>query len=186
MPIKLIVGLRNPGSKYTKTRHNVGEWMLRAVSSASWLTKKDFFGDVAELQISGQKVWGLLPNTYMNLSGQAVAAMSRFYRLFPQEILVIHDDLDLPVGVVRLKQGGGHGGHNGLQDIIRHLGADFYRLRIGIGHPGDKSQVANYVLHEPSAVEKKDLDFAIAQTIPYVADIIAGNMSAVMNELHRR
>ena len=125
MPIKLIVGLRNPGSKYTKTRHNVGEWMLRAISSAGWLTKKDFFGDVAELQISGQKVWGLLPNTYMNLSGQAVAAMSRFYRLFPQEILVIHDDLDLPVGVVRLKQGGGHGGHNGLQDIIRHLGADF-------------------------------------------------------------
>ncbi|NDH08291.1 MAG: aminoacyl-tRNA hydrolase [Gammaproteobacteria bacterium] len=186
MPIKLIVGLRNPGSKYAKTRHNVGEWMLHAAAPATWLNKKDFFGEVAELEISGQKVWGLLPNTFMNLSGQAVAAISRFYRFTPQEILVIHDDLDLPVGSVRLKQGGGHGGHNGLQDIIRHLGADFYRIRIGIGHPGDKSQVANYVLHEPSVVEKKDLDFAIAHTIPYFADIIAGNMSAVMNELHRR
>ena len=186
MPIKLIVGLRNPGLKYAKTRHNVGEWMLHAATSAAWLGKKDFFGDVAELDISGQKIWGLLPNTFMNLSGQAVAAMSRFYRLSPQEILVIHDDLDLAVGVVRIKHGGGHGGHNGLQDIIRHLGADFYRIRIGIGHPGDKTQVANYVLHEPSAVEKKDLDCAIAHTLPYLTDIVTGNISAVMNELHRR
>lgn len=186
MPIKLIVGLRNPGTKYANTRHNVGEWMLYAASNVNWLTKKDFFGDVAELQIAGQKVWGLLPNTFMNLSGQAVAAMSRFYRIPTQEILVLHDDLDLPVGFVRLKHGGGHGGHNGLQDIIRHLGADFYRLRIGIGHPGDKSQVANYVLHEPSVAEKKDLDFAIARTIPFLPDIVAGNMSVVMNELHRR
>jgi PTH1 family peptidyl-tRNA hydrolase len=185
MRIKLIVGLRNPGTKYAKTRHNAGEWLLHAATSAQWLNKKDFFGEVTEIELAGQKIWGLLPSTYMNLSGQAVAAMARFYRLNPQEILVVHDDLDLPVGVIRLKQGGGHGGHNGLQDIVRHLGADFYRLRIGIGHPGDKSQVANYVLHEPSVVEKKDLDFAISRAIPYLPEIVSGNMAAVMNELHR-
>jgi PTH1 family peptidyl-tRNA hydrolase len=186
MSIKLIVGLRNPGDKYAKTRHNAGAWVLEAIGS-NWQLKKDFLGEVSELTWIDCKALGLLPNTYMNLSGQSVGAVTRFYRYQPEEILVIHDELDLPVGAIRLKKGGGHGGHNGLQDIIRHLGShDFYRLRIGIGHPGDKKDVSNYVLHVPSASEKKLLDEAIEKIMPFLPQIIKGDMALVMNELHRR
>jgi len=185
MSIKLIVGLRNPGDKYAKTRHNAGAWVLEAISS-NWQSKKDFLGEVAEISWPDCKVLALLPNTYMNLSGQAVGALARFYRYQPEEILVIHDELDLPTGRVRLKKGGGHGGHNGLQDIIRHLGSpNFYRLRIGIGHPGDKNDVANYVLHTPSASERKLLDAAVDKILPYLPQIIKGQIDLVMNELHR-
>lgn len=186
MTIKLIVGLRNPGNQYAKTRHNVGAWVLEAMP-LNWQAKKDFLGEVAEYLAADGKVSCLLPLTYMNLSGQSVGAIARFFRYQPDEILVIHDDLDLPVGAIRLKKGGGHGGHNGLQDIIRHLSStDFYRLRIGIGHPGDKKEVSNYVLHAPSNEEKKLLEEAIAKAIAYIPDIIQGNMALVMNELHRR
>jgi peptidyl-tRNA hydrolase, PTH1 family len=185
MTIKLIVGLRNPGDKYAKTRHNAGAWVLEAISS-QWQTKKDFLADISEISWTDCKVLGVLPNTYMNLSGQSVAAVARFFRYRPEEILVIHDELDLPAGRIRLKKGGGHGGHNGLQDIIRHFGSnEFYRLRIGIGHPGDKNQVANYVLHTPSAGEKKLLDEAVDKIINFLPQIVKGQIEMVMNELHR-
>ena len=186
MPIKLIVGLRNPGDKYAKTRHNVGAWVLQALNT-NWQQKKDFLGEVAEISWPDCKVMGLLPSTFMNLSGQSIGALARFYRYQPEEILVVHDELDLPTGTIRLKKGGGHGGHNGLQDIIRHLGSpEFYRLRIGIGHPGDKKDVANYVLHVPSVNEKKLLDEAIDKVLPFIPQIIKGDFAFVMNELHRR
>ena len=144
-------------------------------------------GEVCEIQWPDIKVWGLMPTTFMNLSGQSVSAFARYYRIQPEEILVIHDDLDLPVGAVRLKQGGGHGGHNGLQDIIRHLGRnDFHRLRIGIGHPGDKSEVSNFVLGVPGQAERKALDDAIDNTLPYMSKMVHGDMAQVMNQLHRR
>jgi PTH1 family peptidyl-tRNA hydrolase len=190
MTIKLIVGLRNPGERYAKTRHNAGAWVLESLSremNTSWLHKKEFLGEVVEWSWSNTKVLGLLPNTYMNLSGQSVSALARFYRYQPDEILVIHDDLDLPVGTIKLKKGGGHGGHNGLQDIIRHLGSsEFYRLRIGIGHPGDKSLVANYVLHPPSVAERQLIDRAIEQVLPCFSDIVQEHIQQVMNVLHRR
>ena len=186
MTIKLIVGLRNPGEKYAKTRHNAGAWVMENMN-LQWLLKKDFLGEVADFTLSGCKALGLMPLTYMNLSGQSVGAVARFFRYQPEEILVIHDELDLSPGAIRLKKGGGHGGHNGLQDIIRHLGsADFYRLRIGIGHPGDKKEVSNYVLHTPSIGEKKLIEEAIYKLLTLMPDILQGNMAFVMNELHRR
>lgn len=188
--IKIIVGLKNPGERYANTRHNAGAWLLEALTKSkhiSWTLKKDFLGHVAEWSLAHGKVLGLLPTTFMNLSGQSVSALARYYRLEPEDILVMHDDLDLPVGAVRLKKGGGHGGHNGLQDIIRHLGsAEFYRLRIGIGHPGDKTQVANYVLNAPGHDERNKIDEAIAQTLPLMSSLLEGEMAQVMNILHRK
>lgn len=190
MTIKLIVGLRNPGDRYAKTRHNVGAWLVESLAHElhqSWTLKKDLLAELSEFVIAQQKVFSLMPTTYMNLSGQSVAAVARYYRLQANEILVIHDDLDLSVGSIRLKYGGGHGGHNGLQDIIKHLGtADFYRLRLGIGHPGDKTQVANYVLSPPSQEERKILDAVILQVLPYFPQLISGEIELVMNALHRR
>jgi len=190
MTLKLIVGLRNPGEQYQKTRHNVGAWLLMSLAdqlNRSWTLKKDLLAEYTELHCDGKKILAMMPTTYMNLSGQAVAGFVRYYRLKAEEILVVHDDLDLPVGSLRIKRGGGHGGHNGLQDIIRHLGtADFYRLRLGIGHPGDKSEVANYVLSSPSLTDKKILDELIEQVLAYFPQIIDGKMEAVMNALHRR
>jgi PTH1 family peptidyl-tRNA hydrolase len=190
MTIKLIVGLKNPGEQYAKTRHNAGAWVLEELARAmptTWATKKDMLAELAEWVFPSGKVLALLPTTFMNLNGQSVSAVARYYRIEPNEILVAHDDLDLPVGVVRIKKGGGHGGHNGLQDLIRHLGsADFYRLRMGIGHPGDKTQVANYVLNAPTASERKLLTEAVEQVIPYIPRIVQGDIEAVMNSLHRR
>ena len=186
MTIKLIVGLRNPGAKYSKTRHNAGAWVLEALNTV-WQNKKDVFAEVSDIHLQDVQFLGLMPNTYMNLSGQAVGAMARYYRYQPEDILVIHDDLDLPVGSLRLKQGGGHGGHNGLQDIIKHLSsASFYRLRIGIGHPGEKSQVANYVLHPPSSEERQILDDTVTRAISFLPQIVKGDIASVMNTLHRR
>lgn len=190
MTLKLIVGLRNPGEQYQKTRHNVGAWLLMSLAdqlNRAWTLKKDLLAEYTELNFDGKKVMAMMPTTYMNLSGQAVAGFARYYRLQAEEILVVHDDLDLAVGTLRFKRGGGHGGHNGLQDIIRHLGtADFYRLRLGIGHPGDKTEVANYVLSSPSMSDKKILDELIEQTLAYFPQIVDGKMEAVMNALHRR
>jgi PTH1 family peptidyl-tRNA hydrolase len=190
MTIKLIVGLKNPGEQYAKTRHNAGAWVLEALANSmptTWATKKDMLGEIAEWIFPSGKVLALLPTTFMNLNGQSVSAVARYYRIESNEILVAHDDLDLPVGAVRLKKGGGHGGHNGLQDLIRHLGSnDFYRLRMGIGHPGDKTQVANYVLNAPTASERKLLTDAVEQVLPYIPRIVQGDIEAVMNSLHRR
>jgi PTH1 family peptidyl-tRNA hydrolase len=148
--IRLIVGLGNPGPEYAATRHNAGFWFIDEVASrlrAPLVPERGYFGLAGRANVSGQAVWLLKPTTYMNLSGKAVAALARFFKIEPAEILVAHDELDLPPGQVKLKQGGSHAGHNGLRDIHAQLGsADYWRLRIGIGHPGVKDQVVDYVL----------------------------------------
>ncbi|QGM81024.1 aminoacyl-tRNA hydrolase [Otariodibacter oris] len=164
--IKLIVGLANPGAKYEETRHNAGEWLINEIArqySVSLKEESKYFGKVAKINPAQGEVRLLVPTTFMNLSGKAVGALANFYRIKPEEILVAHDELDLPPGVVKIKQGGGHGGHNGLKDIIASLGNDknFYRVRIGIGHPGHKDLVASYVLGKPSPTDKPLIDAAV-------------------------
>ncbi|VDY64455.1 Peptidyl-tRNA hydrolase [Shimwellia blattae] len=166
MTIKLIVGLANPGAEYAATRHNAGAWyvdLLAGNARAPLKEEPKFYGYTARLTLEGQDVRLLVPTTFMNLSGKAVAAMATFYRINPDEILVAHDELDLPPGVAKFKLGGGHGGHNGLKDIISKLGnnPNFYRLRVGIGHPGDKNKVVGFVLGKPPVSEQKLIDEAI-------------------------
>lgn len=165
-PIKLIVGLANPGAEYAATRHNAGAWYIDYLAqrhNQSLKEESKFYGYTGRLNIGGEDVRLLVPTTFMNLSGKAVAAMATFYRIAPEEILVAHDELDLPPGVAKFKQGGGHGGHNGLKDIISKLGnsLDFHRLRIGIGHPGDRNKVTGFVLGKPPASEQKLIDDAV-------------------------
>ena len=155
-PPAAIVGLGNPGSEYAKTRHNAGYWLLDRLTSECGETMRPeakFLGDVGQISLAGHSVRLLKPTSFMNESGQSVRRFIDFYKLDPERILVIHDDLDLSPGTARLKRGGGHGGHNGLRDVIARCGRDFLRLRIGIGHPGDKRQVANYVLKQAPAGE---------------------------------
>ena len=155
-PPAAIVGLGNPGSEYAKTRHNAGYWLLDRLTSECGETMRPeakFLSDVGQISLAGHSVRLLKPTSFMNESGQSVRRFIDFYKLDPERILVIHDDLDLPPGTARLKRGGGHGGHNGLRDVIARCGRDFLRLRIGIGHPGDKRQVANYVLKQAPAGE---------------------------------
>ena len=186
--IKLIVGLRNPGAAYEHTRHNAGGWFLDAFAKADALTfksDKKWPGELATFTHDGVSCMALLPLTFMNHSGQAVRAVSQFYRIEPHEILVAHDELDLPVGSIKLKSGGGHGGHNGLRDIITHLGTTaFQRLRIGIGHPGDKTLVLDYVLGKPRASDKILIDDAMARGIKVLPDMLAGRMDIAMNRLN--
>lgn len=164
--IKLIVGLANPGVKYEETRHNAGEWLVNEIVRQYNVNLKDepkYFGKTAKINTPQGEVRLLVPTTFMNLSGKAVGALANFYRIQPEEILVAHDELDLPPGTVKIKQGGGHGGHNGLKDIIAALGNrnNFYRMRIGIGHPGHKDLVAAYVLGKPSPSDKPLIDAVI-------------------------
>ncbi|MBZ0104592.1 MAG: aminoacyl-tRNA hydrolase [Sulfuricella denitrificans] len=188
--VRLIVGLGNPGLEYEDTRHNAGFWWvdrLAAARGASPNMDKKFHGQSARFHLSGQEVWLLKPATFMNRSGQAVGALSSFYKITPEEILVIHDELDLPPGEARLKKGGGHGGHNGLRDIIAHLGtADFWRLRLGIGHPGDKSQVADFVLHPARREEQELIDAAIEKSLTVLPQLLSGDFPAAMLKLHTK
>ena len=168
--IKLIVGLGNPGDKYADTRHNAGEWLIARLARRFNVTlnaENKFFGNVGKTLINGKEIRFLVPTTFMNLSGKAVGALANFYRIKPEEILVLHDELDLPPGSVKLKLGGGHGGHNGLKDIVAALGNDnnFYRLRIGIGHPGHRDLVAGYVLNKPSPSECEALEKALDEAV---------------------
>ena len=186
--IRLVVGLGNPGPEYEKTRHNAGFWL---VDELAWQHKAPlrgegkYFGEVSRAALAGGDLWLLKPMTYMNLSGQAVSALARFYKITPQEILVVHDELDLPPGAARLKQGGGHGGHNGLKDIIAKLGSpDFWRLRIGIGHPGDRNEVASFVLKKARAEEQQAIDEAIAKSLQVLPEVLAGNIAPAMKTLH--
>ena len=155
--IRLVVGLGNPGKDYSSTRHNAGFWWVENLASirhAQLKPENKFYGLAGRTTQGGNELWLLEPQTYMNASGRAVAALARFYKITPEEILVVHDELDLPPGEVKLKKGGGHGGHNGLRDIISQLGTtDFWRLRLGIGHPGDKAAVVDYVLNAPRREE---------------------------------
>ncbi|MDH5387423.1 MAG: aminoacyl-tRNA hydrolase [Gammaproteobacteria bacterium] len=188
--LKLIVGLGNPGSEYTKTRHNAGFWFveeLAAAYGASFRREKKFHGEVAKVSIAGRDIWLLKPETFMNRSGQSIKSLSSFYQMNAENILVAHDELDLEVGVIKLKMGGGHGGHNGLRDTIAHLGTkDFYRLRIGIGHPGNKDQVVDYVLHRPSLDERISIDNSISDAQSVMPLLAEGAMEKAMHQLHTK
>ncbi len=188
--IKLMVGLGNPGRQYEKTRHNAGFLFLdRLVSESNcgWVKESRFDGYLAEISVAGVKVMLLKPDTFMNRSGQAVGKVSRYYKIAPESILVIHDELDFDVGVVKLKKDGGHAGHNGLRDIIAHLGSkDFYRLRVGIGRPPGGKAVADFVLANPSKSEWDLVLLAFDLVRDYMGQIVAGDMSAAMNKLNAR
>ncbi|MDH5710673.1 MAG: aminoacyl-tRNA hydrolase [Gammaproteobacteria bacterium] len=188
--LKLIAGLGNPGSEYTETRHNAGFWFveeLAAANGAQFRPDKKFHGEVAKINISGRDVWLLKPQTFMNRSGQSIHSMMSFYRLSIENILVAHDELDLEAGDIRLKTGGGHGGHNGLRDTIAHLGSkDFHRLRIGIGHPGNKNQVSDYVLHRPSQDDRIAIDNAISNAQAVLPMLAEGAMEKAMHKLHTK
>lgn len=189
--IRLVVGLGNVGREYERTRHNAGFWVLdrlAADTGASFSGEAKFFGDLARAPIGGQPVWMLKPTTWMNRSGRAVVAVANFYRIAVDEILVAHDDLDLPAGTARFKHGGGHAGQNGLRDIQAQLGSPaFWRLRIGIDHPrrlGLAQQVVDYVLHPPSAEQREQMLDAIDRAQAPLLDLIAGNAERAMMHLH--
>lgn len=187
--IKLIVGLANPGAEYASTRHNAGAWYIDRLAESHRQPLKEeskFFGYTSRLTLAGHDVRLLVPTTFMNLSGKAVAAMATFYRIQPDEILVAHDELDLLPGVAKLKLGGGHGGHNGLKDIISKLGnnPNFHRLRIGIGHPGDKNKVVGFVLGKPPVSELTLIDQSIDEALSCTDIMLREGMVKAMNRLH--
>ena len=187
--IRLIAGLGNLGAEYEHTRHNAGAWLVEELARSEGIRlspDKKFHGFSGKGMIGGQECWLLIPTTFMNLSGQAVQALASFYKLKPEEILVVHDELDLPAGQARFKTGGGHGGQNGLRDIIAKLGnnRNFHRLRIGIGHPGDKNKVTGHVLGRPGKNEKSAMEAAIDEALRVVPDAVAGDMAKAMNRLH--
>lgn len=187
--IKLIVGLANPGAEYAATRHNAGAWFVDLLAQRFNQPLKNepkFFGYTSRINIDGKDIRLLVPTTFMNLSGKAVQAIATFYQIKPEEILVAHDELDLNPGVAKLKLGGGHGGHNGLKNIINKLGnnPNFYRLRIGIGHPGDKSKVVGFVLNKPSQIEQQLIDQVIDESISCTEILIKTGIEVAMNRLH--
>ncbi len=186
--IRLFVGLGNPGTAYEATRHNAGFWWLDDLAR-HWNTRlandKAMQGEVAQIQIAGMKRWLLKPQTFMNLSGHAVAALARFYKIPSEQILVVHDELDLLPGQAKLKFGGGHAGHNGLRDIHAQLGTDqYWRLRLGIGHPGVKSEVVHWVLKKPSPDERSAIEQASERALSAANDLAAGNMPSATKIIH--
>ena len=187
--IKLIVGLGNPGDKYKDTRHNAGEWLVERLAQRFNFSLKEeskFFGKTARAVINGQEIRFLVPTTVMNLSGKAVGALATFYRIQPEQILIAHDELDLPPGTVKIKLGGGHGGHNGLRDSIAQLSnnKNFYRLRVGIGHPGDKNLVAAYVLSKPSPTDLTLIDKALEEATDCVEVLLKDGINKATNRLN--
>jgi len=187
--IKLLVGLANPGPEYAQTRHNAGLWYLNQLISQENIQLKaeaKFYGQTGRIQFAGNDLRLLVPTTFMNLSGKAVAAMANFYRIKPTEILVAHDELDLSPGCAKFKLGGGHGGHNGLKDIISKLGnnKNFYRLRIGIGHPGDRDRVSGYVLGKASKIEQNLIDQSIDEAARCTHILGVDGLEKAMNRLH--
>ena len=186
--IRLVAGLGNPGAKYEQTRHNAGFWFVDELArrcSTQFRSESKYKSDVARCTVDGKDCRLQKPMDFMNRSGQSVAALAGFYRIPRNAILVVHDDLDLPCGTVKLKKGGGHGGHNGLRDLISHLGGnDFLRLRIGIGHPGHRDDVVDYVLKNASREDRDLIDRAIDETLRVMPQIIAGDIEAAMKELH--
>ncbi len=187
--VELLVGLGNPGAEYERTRHNAGFLLVEQLAdqlNLRWQRESRFQGEVAKAVLNGHSFWLLKPQTFMNRSGQAVAALANYYQIAPTAILIAHDELDLAVGTVRLKAGGGHGGHNGLRDSISQLkSSEFWRLRLGIGHPGDRHQVTPYVLGRAPAAEQQLLEQAVDRAVHQLENLLAGRFDAVMNELHR-
>ncbi len=186
--IKLFVGLGNPGSEYQATRHNAGFWWLDAVArelKVALAAEKAWQGQVARASVNGQPVWLLKPQTFMNLSGRSVAALARFYKIAPNEILVAHDELDIVPGQLKLKRGGSHAGHNGLRDIHDQLGSDdYWRLRLGIGHPGVKAEVVDWVLKKPSVEHQEAIDACIARSLKALPMLVNGEMDKATMLLH--
>ena len=187
--IRLIVGLGNPGANYHSTRHNAGFWLaddIARLHAISLRNETRFHGEIGKIPHAGRDIFLLKPTTFMNRSGQAVAALVNYYKLAAEQVLVMHDDLDLEPGDNRLKKAGGHGGHNGLRDIINHIGKDFLRLRIGIGHPGDSKQVVNYVLKSPSQQDLDKILDANSQTLKILPTLLDGHLEKAMQQLHTK
>ncbi len=186
--IKLFVGLGNPGPEYQDTRHNAGFWWLDALArelKVHLALDKSYYGLVARTTVQGNNVWLLAPQTFMNLSGKSVGALAHFFKIAPSEILVTHDELDVAPGQVKLKFGGSHAGHNGLRDIHAQLGSgDYWRLRLGIGHPGNKAEVANWVLKKPILDDRIAIDQCIDRSIKAVPDLIRGAMERATMQVH--
>ena len=188
--IRLIAGLGNPGRRHERDRHNVGFWFLSRLAAQNRIdlrAEPKFHGILGKAGQSPSEVWLVMPQTYMNLSRKSVGALARFYKIQPDECLVVHDELDFPPGVAKLKHGGGVAGHNGLQDVAAQLGSHgYWRLRIGIGHPGDKNVVPDYVLSPPSAPERELIDAAVARCLDVAPLLLAGDMHAAMLKLHTK
>jgi PTH1 family peptidyl-tRNA hydrolase len=186
--IKLFVGLGNPGPEYEATRHNAGFWWLDAVArelKVHLVPERNYHGLLARTTVKGQNVWLLAPQTYMNESGKSVAALARFFKIEPQEILVAHDELDIEPGQVKLKLGGSHAGHNGLRDIHARLGsADYWRLRLGVGHPGVKAEVVNWVLKKPAPEQRQAIEDGIARSLQALPSLLAGDMDKATLLIH--
>lgn len=187
--VMAVIGLGNPGTEYEATRHNAGFWLVDAIARSTHTElrpEKKFFGHYAKVRLGDHELHLLNPATFMNRSGAAVAALTQFFKLTPDNLLVVHDELDLPPGQARYKTGGGHGGHNGLRDIISALGdqKQFHRLRVGIGHPGESRQVTNYVLGRPGKTEQEAINRALDECIATLPVAFAGDWAKAMNQLH--
>ena len=188
--LRLIVGLGNPGSEYAETRHNAGFWFCERLArelGTSFARESRYHGYVAKARVGGEDIWLLMPQTFMNRSGQAVQALAHFYRIDAAEMLVVHDELDLPPGQMRLKFGGGLGGHNGLKDITAHIATqDYWRLRVGIGHPGDRNEVVNYVLKPPRREEREDIDGALDRALLAWPTLAKGEFNAATQKINSK
>ncbi|HZW20940.1 aminoacyl-tRNA hydrolase [Noviherbaspirillum sp.] len=188
MPIRLIVGLGNPGPEYEQTRHNAGFWLVDSLAGGRLARESKYNALAAKTVIAGQEVWLLEPQTYMNRSGQSVGALARFYKIAPEDVLVVHDELDLEPGVAKIKKGGSSGGHNGLKDITAALGTqDYWRLRIGIGHPRTmnlQQPVVDFVLHRPRKEEQALINDAIDKSLDVIPMLCEGKFEAAMMKLH--
>ena len=187
--LSIIAGLGNPEDRYERTLHNAGFWFVDELArkyGGEFRYEKRFDADCCKISISGSEVWLIKPQSYMNRSGGPVRAAIDYYRLNPKQLLVAHDEIDLPPGTVRLKQGGGHGGHNGIRDVIRHCGADFMRLRLGVGHPGDKDEVTNYVLKRGSSDIQRAVGDNVDEAVAVMATLVDEGLNAAMKKLHTK
>ncbi len=187
--LSIIAGLGNPEDRYERTLHNAGFWFVDEVARrerGQFRYEKRFDADICKLKIAGEDIWLVKPQSYMNLSGGPVRGMLDYYRLPGTGLLVVHDEIDLPPGTARLKKGGGHGGHNGIRDVMRHCGADFMRLRLGVGHPGDKDMVTGYVLKRGSAEAEAAVDKNIDEAIDVLDVLLVDGLDAAMKKLHTK
>ena len=187
--IRIIAGLGNPEERYERTLHNAGFWFVDALArkyGGRFRFEKKFDADYCRINLHGEDVWLVKPQSYMNNSGQPIRGLLDYYRLRVTELLVAHDEIDLPPGTVRLKEGGGHGGHNGLRDIVRHCGAEFVRLRLGVGHPGEKDMVTNYVLKRGSGDVEAAIERNIDDAIDVMPELVEGDINAAMKKLHTK
>ena len=187
--LSIIAGLGNPEDKHERTLHNAGFWFVDALAkkfAAEFRYEKKFDADCCRINIDDEEVWLVKPQSYMNLSGGPIRAVMDYYRLKPARLLVAHDEIDLPPGTVRLKQGGGHGGHNGIRDVIQHCGADFMRLRVGVGHPGEKNMVTAYVLKRGSGEVEAAIERNLDDAIAVMPTLIDDGLNAAMKKLHTK